>query len=78
MLCDVWENELLYAHHFMELLRCQVRSRISELQVDGNFGYERQTSLQNDLKFINKWEYCTQNFTLDIQEENIKYDIIIN
>ncbi len=70
-LCDMWENELIYANNFMEMLRRWVFSRIAELEHGDENGYERY-SLQGDLKCITNWEFCTQNFTMDIQEENIK------
>jgi hypothetical protein len=72
-LCDMWENELIYANNFMELLRRLIKFRMNELQG----GYEElkndsSANLLSDFKLINRWEICNHNFTLDLQEENIK------
>jgi hypothetical protein len=73
-LCDMWENELIYANNFMELLRRLIKFRISELQGGHEEALKNDpsASLLSDFKLINRWEVCNHNFTLDLQEENIK------
>ncbi len=73
-LCDQWENELIYANNFMEYLRKIIRARINELDLTGelNSKLDPSTSLLNDFRLINRWDICNNNFTLDLQEENVK------
>jgi hypothetical protein len=74
-LCDMWETELIYANNFMELLRKLLRQRIGELDggnQEGSMKFDASANLISDLKLIGRWVICNHNFTLDLQEENIK------
>jgi hypothetical protein len=76
-LLDLWENEMIYAHHFMDLIRVKIiNPRIEELtngQTNGTqIRREKEINFNHDLNMISQWGICNDNFTLDLQEENIK------
>ncbi len=75
-ICDMWENELIFANNFMEYLRKIIRNRIFELDPNNEeikSKSDPSESLIYDFRLINRWQICNYNFTLDLQEENIRY-----